>query len=636
MRLVSLLALAAAVPALASPALAWADDAAAVDQVVVTASRGPEKLSEVSTSMTVIDAELLRKSQTVVISDLLSRTPGVTVTRNGGVGGTTQLRIRGAETDQTVVLIDGVKLNDPSSTGGGYNFATLLAGNINRIEVLRGSQSTLWGSQAIGGVVNMITAVPTGPLGAQAAVEAGSRDTAYGHAAVSTGGDWGGFRLAGAYYTTDGVSAFGKSYGGKEKDGYRNAAISSRLDLNVTDWAAVDLRASYAAAKNEFDGFPAPLYAFADSPEYGKTKELVSYAGVRLSAFDGALKNRFGYAYTQTDRDNFDPSSSVAKTFDARGTNSRYEYQGSWTISEALRATFGAETERSWFRTASPSTFDPNPTPDRHAASTDSLYLQLQAKPIAGLTLTGGVRQEDHSAFGDATVYQAGATYSPNDGVTVFRANYGEGFKAPSLYQLYSIYGDRNLKPEESESVDLGVEHSVLDGRVRAGVTWFHRDITNQIDFVSNNNPPNYGGYANFAKTETSGVELEATIAVTTALLVTANYTNMDAINRSATNNGKRLPRRPSETANLNADYDWKNGLTTGVSVQYVGESYDNVTNARRLKSYALFDLRAAYPVNEQFEVFGRVENLFDKEYQTIYRYGSVGRGFFAGVRAKF
>lgn len=636
MRLVSLLALAAAVPALALPAYAMADDAAAVDQVVVTAGREPEKLSEVSTSMTVIDAETLKKSQAVVVSDLLSRTAGVTVTRNGGVGGSTQLRIRGAETDQTVVLIDGVKLNDPSSTGGGYNFATLLAGNINRIEVLRGSQSTLWGSQAIGGVVNMITAVPTGPLGATVSAEAGSRDTAYGNAAVSTGGDWGGFRLAGAYYTTDGVSAFGKSYGGKEKDGYRNAAISSRLDLNVTDWAAVDLRASYAATKNEFDGFPAPLFAFADSPEYGKTKELVSYAGVRLSAFDGALKNRLGYGYTQTDRDNFDPSSSVPKTFDARGTNNRFEYQGTWTINEALRATFGAETERSWFRTASPSTFDPAPKPDRHAASTDSLYLQLQAKPLAGLVLTGGVRQEDHSAFGDATVYQAGATYSPNDGVTVFRANYGEGFKAPSLYQLYSIYGDDSLKPEESESVDLGVEHSVLNGRVRAGVTWFHRDITNQIDFVSNNNPPNYGGYANFAKTETSGVELEATIEVTSALQVTANYTNMDAINRSATNNGKRLPRRPSETANLNADYDWKSGLTTGVSVQYVGESYDNATNARRLKSYALFDLRAAYPVNEQFEVFGRVENLFDKEYQTIYRYGSVGRGFFAGVRAKF
>ncbi|MBI1682946.1 TonB-dependent receptor plug domain-containing protein [Caulobacter hibisci] len=637
MRPVSLLALAAAVPALALPGLAFADTAVAeVDQVVVTAGREPEKLSEVSTSMTVIDAEALKKAQAVVISDLLSRTPGVTVTRNGGVGGTTQLRIRGAETDQTVVLIDGVKLNDPSSTGGGYNFATLLAGNVNRIEVLRGSQSTLWGSQAIGGVVNLLTATPSGPLTTQLATEVGSRDTAYGNAALSAGGDWGGWRIAGAYYTTDGVSAFGKSYGGKEKDGYRNAGVSGRLDLNLTDWATIDLRTSYAASKNEFDGFPAPTYAFADSPEYGKTKELVSYAGVRLSAFDGALKNRLGFGYTQTDRDNFDPSSSVPKTFDARGTNKRFEYQGTWQVSEILRATFGAETERSWFRTASPAEWDPNPTPDSHAARTDSLYLHLRAQPVEGLTLTGGVRQEDHSAFGDATVYQAGASYSPNGGVTVFRANYGEGFKAPSLYQLYSIYGDQNLQPEESESVDLGVEHSVLNGRVRAGLTWFHRDITNQIDYVSNNTPPNYGGYANFAKTETSGVELETTIEVTSSLKVTANYTNMDPINRSATNNGKRLPRRAGETANLNADYDWKSGLTTGVSVQYVGESYDNATNTRRLKSYALFDLRAAYPVNDTFEVFGRVENLFDKEYETIYRYGSVGRGLFAGVRAKF
>lgn len=631
MRLVSLLALAAAVPS-----FAFADAAFEVDQVVVTAGRTPEKMSEVSTSTTVIDAATLKKTQAVVVSDLLSRTPGVSVTRNGGVGGSTQLRIRGAETDQTVVLIDGVKLNDPSSTGGGYNFATLLAGNLSRIEVLRGSQSTLWGSQAIGGVVNLLTAVPNGPLGTELAAEAGSRDTGYGRAALGAGGDWGGWRIAGAYYTTDGVSALGKSYGGKEKDGYRNAGLSGRLDLNLTDWAAVDLRASYASARNEFDGFPAPTYAFADSPEYGKTKELVSYAGLRLSHFDGALKNRLGFAYTQTDRDNYDPSSSVAKTFDARGENSRLEYQGTWTISDELRATFGAETERSWFRTAAPSTFNPTPTPDRHAASIDSLYLQLTAKPAPGLTVTGGVRQEDHSTFGDASVFQAGATYTPNEGTTIFRANYGEGFKAPSLYQLYSIYGNDGLQPEESESVDLGVEHNLLEGRVRVAATWFKRDITNQIDFVSNNTPPNFGGYANFALTKSSGVELETMIKVTPAFVVTANYTNMDAINHSPGAVGKRLQRRAGETANLNADYDWANGLTTGLSVQYVGESYDNVANTRRLKSYALFDLRAAYPVNDAFEVFGRVENLFDKEYQTIYRYGSVGRGAFAGVRAKF
>lgn len=651
MRSSSILALVAALPALALPSLVLAaetgDASSEVDQVVVTAGRAADKLSETPVSMTVIDAQTLRQRQVVVISDLLSRTPGVTVTRNGGVGGSTQVRIRGAETDQTAVLIDGVKLNDPSATGGGYNFATLLAGDISRIEVLRGPQSTLWGSQAIGGVVNMITQTPDGPLAGNATVEGGSRATAYARVGVGAGGDWGGWRLAANSYTTAGVSNFDEAMGGKEKDGYRNTSVSGRLDLNVNEWAAVDVRASYAAGRNEFDGFPAPLFAFADDPEYGKTKELVSYAGVRLSNFDGALKSRIGYAYTQTDRDNYDPSSSVRKTFDARGTDSNLEYQGTWTINPIWRAVFGAATDRSWFRSAAPSSFDPTPTPDRHAAGMDSVYGQLQAKPIAGLTLTGGVRHDDHDTFGGATTYQAGAAWSPNAGATVIRANYGEGFKAPSLYQLYSPYGSETLrktysfvtalKPEEAKSWDLGVEHAVLDGRLRGSITYFDRDTTNQIDFLSSNAVPSFGYYANIAKARAKGVELEGAYEVNSILTVSANYTNMDATNRSAgANYGKDLPRRAGETASADATVTLPSGLNGGVTMQYVGHSFDNVTNTRRLKSYVLTDVRIAYPINQTFEVYGRIENLFDQQYETIYRYGTLGRGAFAGVRARF
>ncbi|MFT4253679.1 MAG: TonB-dependent receptor [Caulobacter sp.] len=632
MRPVSLLALAAAVPALALPAYAMADTAAAVDEVIVTASRTAEKQSETAVATTVIDAAQLRSAQAVIISDVLARTPGVTVTRNGGVGTSTQLRIRGAETDQTVVLIDGVKLNDPSSTGGGYNFANLLAGDVDRVEILRGPQSTLWGSQAIGGVINMLTKTPGGDLATDVTVEGGSRDTAYGRVGVGAGGDWGGWRLAGGYYTTGGVSAFDKAYGGKEKDGYRNYGLSGRVDLKLTDWATLDLRAYYADSKVDVDGFPAPSYSFADTNEYAKTKEILTYSGVRLSNFDGALQSRVALAYTQTDRDNFDPDSSVPKTFDAKGTNARLEYQGTWTISEAWRAVFGLESERSWFRSASPSEWDPAPTPDRHAANLDSAYLQLQAKPVAGLTLTGGVRRDDHSAFGDATTFQGGATYTPNAGATVFRINYGEGFKAPSLYQLYSPYGLTTLKPEEAESWDVGVEHSVLNGRLRGSLTWFTRDVTNQVDFDSLTYL-----YANIAKTKTDGVELEASFKATDRLTFSGAYTNMKPENRSAGSTyGKRLARRPDETAAANADYAWTNGLKTGVTVQYVGDSFDNAANTRILKSYTLVDLRASYPVKDGFEVYGRVENLFDENYETIYRYGSLGRGAFVGVRAKF
>jgi vitamin B12 transporter len=640
MRSISVLALVAALPALA-PGFALAaeplDDANAVDQVVVTAGRAADKLSETPVSMTVITAETLRQRQAVVVSDLLSRTPGVTVTRNGGVGGSTQVRIRGAESDQTAVLIDGVKLNDPSATGGGYNFATLLAGDVDRIEVLRGPQSTLWGSQAIGGVVSMITRTPDGPLSGDATVEGGSRATAYARVGVGAGGAWGGWRLAAGSYTTAGVSNFDEAMGGREKDGYHNTALSGRLDLNVTDWASLDARLSYAAGRNEFDGFPAPAFAFADTAEYGKTKELVSYLGARLSNFDGALQSRVGYSYTQTDRDNDDPSQAPTKTFDARGTDNSLEYQGVWTINPVWRAVFGAQTERTWFRTAAPSSFDPNPTPDRHAAGMDSVYGQLQAKPVEGLTLTGGVRHDDHDTFGGAATYQAGAVWSPNAGTTVFRANYGEGFKAPSLYQLYSDYGTTTLEPEEAKSWDIGVEHSVLDGRLRGAITYFSRDTKNQIDFQSNNTPPNFGGYANTAKTRSDGVEVEGSFEVSSLLTLSANYTDMDAINRSAgANYGKDLVRRAGETAAANAELSLAKGLTGGVTVQYVGHSFDNAANTRRLKSYVLTDVRIAYPINDRVELYGRVENLFDQPYETLYRYGTLGRGAFAGVRARF
>lgn len=641
MRSSSVLALVAALPALALPSQVLAaetiDDANAVDHVVVTAGRAADKLSETPVSMTVITAETLRQRQAVVVSDLLSRTPGVSVTRNGGVGGSTQVRIRGAESDQTAVLIDGVKLNDPSSTGGGYNFATLLAGDVDRIEVLRGPQSTLWGSQAIGGVVSMITKTPDGPLSGDATLEGGSRATAYARVGVGAGGAWGAWRLAAGSYTTDGVSNFDEAMGGKEKDGYHNTAVSGRLDLNVTDEVSLDARVSYAAGRNEFDGFPAPAFAFADTAEYGKTKELVSYLGARLSSFDGALNSRFGYSYTQTDRDNYDPSQTPTKTFDARGTDNSLEYQGTWTINPMWRAVFGAETERTWFRTASPSSFDPNPTPDRHATGMDSIYGQLQAKPVEGVTLTGGVRHDDHDTFGGATTYQAGATWSPNAGATVFRANYGEGFKAPSLYQLYSDYGNTALKPEEAKSWDISVEHSVLEGRLRGAITYFSRDTKNQIDFLSNNTPPNFGGYANTAKTQADGVEVEGSFEVSALLTLSANYTNMDGVNKSAgANYGKDLVRRAGETAAADAELSLPNGLTAGLTVQYVGDSFDNAANTRLLKSYVLTDVRMSYPINDTFELYGRVENLFDQQYETLYRYGTLGRGAFAGVRARF
>ncbi|CAN5189312.1 TonB-dependent receptor [soil metagenome] len=655
------LLLTASASAAAAQQIAASDDpqseAALLGDVIVTANRSHQAASRVGQSVTVLTTEQIEASQAVAVVDLLVRTPGVSVSRNGGIGASTALRIRGAEADQTVFVIDGVKLNDPSATGSGYNPGNLLTGDIARIEVLRGAQSTLWGSQAIGGVVNLVTAEPTRPFQASLDAEAGSRGTQYLRGGIGGAGDRLIWRLAASHFQTDGFSTFAR---GTEDDGYENFGVSGRANVKLTDGVSLDLRAVYSDGETAIDGFPAPTFAFGDTREYAQTKDLVAYAGLNFDLFENRLRNRVGYGYTQTDRQNVNPDQTVTTlTFDARGENKRYEYQGVFDIRQGWTATLGAEHEDSEFRTASPSTFDPNPAPRANSVGIDGAYAQVQAEVIDGLTLTGGVRRDDHDTFGGKTLGQAAAAWSLNGGSTILRASFGQGFKAPSLYQLYSEYGNKALAPEEADGWDAGVEQHLFDKRLMLSATYFNRDTTNQIDFVSctgtetlaatplcfqngvNPDPAlpivrRFGYYNNTAKTSASGVEL-AGAAWLGSLELSANYTFTDTKNETAgANLGRDLARRPEETANLSVAYVWPFGLTTGVTVQYAGDSFDSASNAYTLKSYTLVDLRLSYPIDDNLELYGRVENVGDETYETTRNYGSAGRGTFVGVRARF
>lgn len=627
--------------------VAGAAAANAVESVVVVANRRPESLDKIGQSVTVLTLEQIRADQEPVISDLLARTPGVSVTRTGGPGATTSLRIRGAESDQTVVLIDGVKMNDPSSTGGGYNFADLLVGDVARLEILRGPQSTLYGSQAIGGVVNIVTADPTRALQGDVNAEGGSYSTAYGKAALGgRQGPWS-FRGAVSAYTTAGVSNFNERRGGKEADGYHNTAFTGRLGYAFSENASADLRAYYAETRNEFDGFPPPNYVLADTPDFGRSQQFVGYAGLNVGLFGDRLKNRVALQYTQIDRQNLNPTQPVTPyTFDASGKNRRFEYQGSAELAPGWLATFGAESERSAFRTASPSAYDPHPVPTRKTVGINSLYAQVTGEVLTGLTLTGGLRRDDHDTFGEHITGQASAAWSLFDGSTVLRTSWGQGFKAPTLYQLYSFYGNTDVKPEQAEGWDSSVEQRFWQGRAVVQATYFGRDSTNLIGFVSCPSAgrtgrcvtqPN-GYYSNTARAETRGVELSGVVKPVQGLQVAANYTYTDAKDRSPTsiNKGRELVRRPRDMANVTASYQLPVGVTAAVAARYAGASFDNTANTNRLKSYTLIDLRASYPLRQGLELYGRVENLFDRNYETAYLYGNLGRAAYAGVRASF
>ncbi|MDR3509325.1 MAG: TonB-dependent receptor, partial [Caulobacteraceae bacterium] len=601
--------------------------------------------ARIGQSVTVLDHQTIEKAQVVVITDLLVRTPGVSFSRNGGVGEATSLRIRGAESDQTVVVIDGVKLNDPSQAGGGYNFGNLLTGDISRIEVLRGAQSTLWGSQAIGGVVNIVTTEPARPLEASLDAEGGSMSTHSVRAGIGGAGQRLTWRLAANDYSTSGVSAY--RYG-RESDGYANTGASGRANLKLIDGVSLDLRAVYSRGRNPFDGYPAPAYVFADDAEYGLTKDLLAYGGINIDLFGGRLRNRIAYDYTRTDRQNYDPAQAVTtKTFDARGETRRVEYQGAADLIGNWGAIFGAEHEEASMRAASPSPYDPNPAPQGGSTRTDSVYLQAQGGLAPGLTLTAGLRHDDHSTFGGKTLGQVAAAWSLNRGATVLRASLGQGFKAPTLYQLYSPYGNLTLKPEQANSWDAGVEQALFGGAVRASATYFGRRTTNQIDFFTctggadplcgSGASARYGYYANTARTKAQGVELAASSRIG-ALALSGNYTWTDARNdvSGSANDGKRLARRPEHQANLSADWIWPVKLSTGLAVRYVGDSFDDAANRTLIKAYALVDLRAAYPIRKGFEVYGRIENLVDQHYETTHDYGSPGRAAYLGLRLRY
>ncbi len=631
-----------------TPDIAGAGAATEAPTVVVTANRSPAPISQVGQSITVLTGPDIQADQETDVADILARTPGLTLDRNGGPGQPTSVFIRGADSDHTVVLIDGVKVNDPSATGTGYDFANLVTGDVSRIEVLRGPQSTLYGSEAIGGVINYITADATRPLQGDAQAEGGSYGTAYVRGGIGGKDGPATFRLGAYYDSTDSVSAFDRAFGGREDDGFHTAGASGRFSYDLTPDLQFDERAYYTWSRAEFDGFDTPVDAalgyssFGDDDEFGRTQQVVDYTGLNLSTFDGRLKNRVAYEYNELDRRNEEPDGAYGgkSTFDGLGRVNTFDYEGTFAIAQGYTLVFGAQDEKSSFNTDSfggPAT--------KANTSTDSGYGQITGQVLANLTLTGGLRYDAHSTFGDHVTGQASAAYVVIPG-TILRASFGQGFKAPSLYQLYSAYGSPSLRPEEANGWDAGVEQHFLQDRVVVSATYFGRKTTNLIDFVdcfsaaqAGCTPArlaNFGYYDNVAKAEAEGVELQADWKPVTALDIAGNYTFDDDQDKSGEAVNDQLARRPKAAANLSATYVWPIRLSTTVAARYAGRSFDSDQSATLLKSYTLVDLRASYALAENLELYGRAENLADTRYETAHQYGSLGRAGYGGVRLKF
>lgn len=585
-----------------------------LDTLIVEGSRLNQTATEVGSSVSIISAEDLETLDFDFALDAVATAPGVTINQNGAFGGSASVRIRGASSGQTLVLIDGVPVGDPSTTDGSFNFAFLDTANIERIEVLKGPQSTLWGSDAIGGVVSIRTKQPDPGLGGTAFADYGSFNTVRGGASIENANEFGDFRLSASGISTDGISKADEDNGNTEDDGYDSTSLSAKGGLNLPNDARLEITALYNDAESEFDSFSSGAQgSVADGDEVTQNETLSGNVSLELPLLEDRFENLFLVGYSDITRENF---TDGTQSFFAEGDRTLYRYQGTFDINDTNTVSFGAEREET--------------TANGDDATIDGLFALYELKPVQSLTLTAGVRNDDDNRFGSETTARVAAAWNPTDQVTV-RSSWGQGFKAPTLFQTTYICTfcgltepNADLQPETSEAFDVGVEWRSADGRAEAGITYFDQETENMIDFSFT------AGYDNIALVNSQGIELFGGYALTDWLNVSANYAYIDAED----GDGNELTRLPEHSGDVTVAVDPDGPISGAVLVRYNGDEAN--TDGTTLDGWTRVDLTGRYAINDSVELYGRIENLFDEDYQQILGYGTPGLSGSVGIRLRY
>ncbi len=606
-------------------AAAASENVEQLPEIVVSASRVPLQAKAVGSSVTVITAEEIERKQARVVSDVLREVPGVAVHRSGTVGTLTAVRLRGGEHGHTLVIIDGVKVNDPSSSGAIFNFADLMAADIERIEVLRGPQSGVYGSNAIGGVVNIVTKKGRGPATASLSAEGGSFGTGNVSAGIRGGADGHHFSLNAAGFRTSGISIAA----GTEKDGYRNQTYSAKLGLAPGDNLELELFGRYVTGNVETDNVP------RDNDDRTDSDHAMGRTRLKYSLLDGDWRHAFGAATHRKKR--IVVSRWGTSKYDGRKSRLDYEtnffFETPAAADAAHAVTFVAERETD-SQTSGGSSSD---------VASHGYSAEYQIGFSDRLFLSGGVRHDDNERFDDTTTFRVTAAYVIDGSGTRFHGSYGTGVKNPTLSQLFQQFGrvgpNPDVEPEESKGWDVGLEQSLLDGRLSLDLTWFNNRPTNLIYWNDAGTPydwqnPETGDddfYDNLGGTsKISGLEFTARAHPAKGMSLAAHYTYTDAKDPD----GEQLPRRAEHVASLNLGYTFLDGRAgVDLGIDYNGKQLNRKANPVMLDDFVLVNLAGSYRITERIELFGRIDNLLDTDYEEVPGYHTTGIGFFAGLR---
>lgn len=633
------------------------DNAVVLPPIVVSATTVPTPASELGSSVTVVTGDDLQREQLRTVPDVLKKVPGLDIVQTGGPGGQTSVFMRGTNANHVKVLIDGIDVGNPSITNGAFDFGHLLTSDIEKIEVLRGPQSGLYGSDAIGGVIAITTKKGEGPPRVTATAEAGSFGTF--NQTASLRGSQANFSYAfnvAHFRSTDvPVTPLHLLAPGEKRnnDNYDNWTYSAKLGADLSDNLAVNFVARYTDAKLGFTGEDFRLFPL-DFPEALQSTQrnhnFYSRGEAVWSLFDDRFKNYFGVNYTNQwdwtlnpNPDFFFASPLVSPPITNLGERIKFDWRGEARLIPGQTVVLGLEHQSESLRTDSTGTVDPffNFTQTTTTAKTSNKagYVELQSEFAKRFFLVSNVRYDDNQSFGPHTTWRLAPAFIVPGTNTKLKGSYGTGFKAPTLTQLYvnnpsfNAVANPNLRPETSKGYDFGFEQPLFHDRVNFGVTYFHNDIKNLINNVFNLSSFSFT-YVNVGAATTYGTETFASIAVTDQLKLRADYTTI--VTRDETT-GLGLRNRPGHKESLSAIWSPNQQFTLSTTLLYVGRAveFNRDGTIPRVDSdaYTLVNIAGNYKVDDRVTVFGRIDNLLNRHYESPVGFDQQGFGAYGGIR---
>jgi vitamin B12 transporter len=569
-----------------------------VSELIVT--RLPSTEAEI-TGARLIDRAEIEARQTPFAADLLSTVPGVGVTRNGGFGGVTALKIRGATADKTLVLVDGVPAGDAADPNGAFDAGSLQLADIERIEILSGPQSSLWGSEAIGGVIAFTTREL---VGLRAEAEGGSMATARGFLGAGVANDDYALNATAAGFRTDGVS---KAASGTEKDGFKTytASLGGRVRLGAV---RLDGRVRRTVSDIDIDNFAAPSFLLADTNDRNKSRTWSGFARATAEAF--GLQHQVSVSLYDITRDNL-------TDFPSRYTADRQV----WRYTAARGQSFIVGAERSEIGA------DLDGRPSQNLSNT-AAFAVGRLSPIEWLTITASARVDDPDKFKAKTTGRLSAALGLGAGFTL-TGSAGTGFKTPTISQYvcdFCFAPPVLLKPEYARGYDLRLGWASGDGRHTAAVTAYRLRVKDQIAYTG------VGRYENIARTRAEGIEAEALVTLVDGLRLKLAYARTDAQDAATDLTLLRTPKSSGAAALLWAQDRWSGSLTARAESSQADTDVDGFSRLIR-KGFVVADVAGAYRLSDAVALTARVENLADRRYQETFGYGEPGRAVYVGVR---